>query len=44
LQSAEDFSGLPLPDYIEGLLGLQILREFNLFIDYSIGKIYFDKY
>jgi hypothetical protein len=37
-----DDSALPLPDYVEGLLGVDILNRFNLFIDYGEGKIYFD--
>lgn len=37
-----DDSALPLPDYIEGLLGVEILGRFNLFIDYGEGKIYLD--
>ena len=37
-----DDSALPLPDYVEGLLGVDILNQFNLFIDYGEGKVYLD--
>ncbi|MEE9441543.1 MAG: retropepsin-like aspartic protease [candidate division Zixibacteria bacterium] len=32
----------PLPDYIEGLIGLELLDDFNLFFDYNQRKIYFE--
>lgn len=40
---SEDFSGLPLPDYIEGLLGVGIMRDFRLLIDYPHGRICFER-
>lgn len=39
----EDYAAIPFPDYIEGFLGVEILRQFNLLIDYSKGKVYFEK-
>ncbi len=37
----DDYAAIPFPDYIEGFLGMGILKRFNLFIDYPDGKIYF---
>lgn len=33
----------PMQEYIEGLIGLELLDEFNIFVDYSRGKIYFER-
>jgi hypothetical protein len=41
--ASEDFAGVPLPDYIEGLLGVEVLRQFNLVIDYPARVFRFDK-
>lgn len=38
---SEDFSSAPLPTYIEGLIGMEILKRFNLYIDYPAREIYF---
>lgn len=35
-----DFESAPLPEYIEGLIGMEILKRFNLFIDYPAREIY----
>ncbi|MFH1701645.1 MAG: retroviral-like aspartic protease family protein [Candidatus Zixiibacteriota bacterium] len=35
-------NAFPLPDYIEGLIGLELLDDFNLFIDYNLRTIYFE--
>lgn len=35
---AEKFADLPLPEYIEGLLGVEILKDFNITIDYQGEK------
>jgi len=39
---AENYAAIPFPDYIEGFLGVEILKRFQLFIDYSHRKIYLD--
>ncbi len=36
---AADFASMPFPEYIEGLLGVTILKRFNLVIDYAAGRI-----
>jgi len=36
---AEDFASMPFPEYIEGLLGVTILKRFNLVIDYAADRI-----
>ncbi len=40
---SDNFAGMSFPDYIDGLLGVEILRKFNLLIDYSENRIYFDR-
>ena len=37
--AAEKFADFPMPEYIEGLLGVQILKDFNLIIDYQAGNL-----
>jgi hypothetical protein len=37
-----DASGLPLPDYIEGLVGFEILKRFDLYLDYSRGRMWLE--
>jgi len=41
--ASSDFSGLPLPDYIEGIVGMGILKDFNIFLDYRYGKVYLER-
>jgi hypothetical protein len=40
---SEDFAGMPFPEYIEGFLGLEILKRYNLILDYPSNKIYLEK-
>jgi predicted aspartyl protease len=39
----EDFSDLPFPEYVEGIIGLEILSRFDLVLDCPSGKVYFDE-
>jgi predicted aspartyl protease len=41
--AADDPAAIPFPDYIEGFLGIEILKEFNLLINYPEGKISFER-
>jgi hypothetical protein len=36
---AGDFVDFPMPEYIEGLLGVQILKDFTVVFDYPAGKL-----
>ena len=38
---SEDYAAIPFPDYIEGFLGMEILKRFNLLIDYADGRVDF---
>ncbi len=37
----KDPGGIPFPDYIEGILGMDILKQYNLFLDYPQRRISF---
>lgn len=38
VMAPDDFSGMPFPDYIEGIVGIDILKKFDLYMDYGRGK------
>jgi hypothetical protein len=40
---SDDFARMPFPEYIDGLLGVKILKEFNLLFVYGENRIYFDR-
>jgi len=38
VMALDDFSGFPFPDYIEGVVGVGILKKFGLYMDYELRK------
>ena len=36
-----DYQSIPLPDYIEGILGIGILSDYEIFLDYATGRVAF---
>jgi hypothetical protein len=41
---SEGFETFPFPDYIEGLLGVEILKQFDLLLDYPSHRVLFHHY
>jgi predicted aspartyl protease len=39
---AQDSAGMPIPDYIEGLLGMDVLRRYKIFINYAGRRVSFE--